>query len=214
MKKILTIPIVLLVYATSTHAVTLPGIRKGIQNLRREIKTEIKEKIGQTAKVIGAKIIAIDGATVMVTKDGTTYTIRTDDSTLLRRHFWGTSSLSEYSVGNTVNIWGTYTDDIKQTIHARLMRNLSIQKRFGVFFGTVFSKTDTTLVLQTVNRDNQTVTIAGATSIDRKEQSISYNQILVGHKIRIKGMWDKRLSTVTEVAQIKDFSIPEPSTSQ
>jgi len=31
---------------------------------------------------------------------------------------------------------------------------------------------------------------------------------LVGHRIRVKGLWNNKNSTVTEVSHVKDFDLP------
>jgi len=38
------------------------------------------------------------------------------------------------------------------------------------------------------------------------------SDIEVGHRVRVKGIWDLTNKTISEVTQIKDFSIPiQPS---
>jgi hypothetical protein len=90
-------------------------------------------------------------------------------------------------------------------------------KRHGVFFGTVKSKSDTGFVLTTANRGDQIVSFDSKTAfVNRKQQTMVYGDMKTGDKIRVKGVWDKSLNTITEVDQIKDFSLPpqnNPSTS-
>jgi len=164
----------------------------------------------QTRGIIQGNITAINGTTLTVsTKDGKSYTVQTDDKTQFRRRFWGKGSLAEMSVGDFVNVIGKWTDDSHTTIQAILVRDLSIQKFMGVFFGTIQSLTNSGWVMTTIGRGNQTVTISSSTKLtNRKGQTISQSDIAVGHKVRVHGMWDRTANTITEATAVKDFSLP------
>lgn len=178
-----------------------PGLLKKIFNIK-------------TKAAIGTCTVAtIVDTTLTCTKDGTTYTILTDDKTQLRRRFWGKSSLSEILVGHVINVIGTWTDDTHTTIQARLVRDTSIQKRFGVFFGTVTSLLGSGWVMDTPRRGSQTVTVGASTQIvNRKEEIILQADVAVGHRVRVKGLWDSINDTITEVTKVKDFSLPPAPT--
>lgn len=191
-----------------------------------DVRVETSEKAGSRpgllrnfftrgrAAIGSGTITAINGTTLTVkAKDGKVVTVFTDSKTQFRRRFWGKSSLSEMSVGDMVNVIGTWTDDAKTTIQARLVRDTSIQKRFGVFLGTVKSIVSGGFVMQTEKRGTLTVTIDSSTKLtNRKEQTIAQDDIAVGHKVRAKGLWDSTLHTLKEVAQVKDFSLPVQAT--
>ena len=158
-----------------------------------------------------AKITAKTDATLTVEKDGKSYAVVFDDKTQLRRRFWGKSSLSEFSIGNIVNVVGRWTDDSKTTINAKVLRNISIQKRFGVFFGEVKSLLTSGWVMSTKseNRADQTVTVSSSTTLkNRKGETIVQSDIKVGDKVRVHGLWDRSANTVTEVKEVKDFNLP------
>lgn len=197
--------------------------RQEVRENRKNVFEEIKERIGsRTAEfkngmmglgvtLSNAKITAKTDTTLTVEKDGKSYSIIFDDKTQLRRRFWGKSSLSEFSVGNIVNVIGRYTDDTKTTINAKVLRNLSIQKRFGVFFGEVKSLFSSGWVMSTKseNRADQTVTVSSTTTLkNRKGETIVQSDIKVGDKVRVHGLWDRSANTVTEVKEVKDFSLP------
>lgn len=207
---ILSVFTLMLVTPVATYAqspsVAVPK-RAGI---KQEIKQEIKEKFkGKAAKIIGGQITAINGSVLTVEKDGTNFTVNTASNTQLRRHFWGKSELNEFSVGNTVNVWGSWTDDSKTAITARLIRNTSIQKRKGVFMGTIKSKGTDTFVLTSLQRGDQTVVVSSSTKLtDRRNQTIPFADLQAGHKVQVRGLWDKSANKVTEVTHIRDFSIP------
>ena len=170
---------------------------------------KIKLAVGKRGWIEKGTVTAISGSILTVTKEGNTYTVNTDDKTNFRRRFGGKGQLSEISVNDTVNVLGKWQNEEKTQILATHIRNLSIQKRHATFFGTVKTKTDSSLVLTTVNRGEQTVTIGTSTKlVNRKMEEIKMSDIQIGHRIRIKGIWDIANKTISEVIQIKDFSIP------
>lgn len=146
---------------------------------------------------------------LVVTKDSKNITINVSDKTQFRRRFWGKGTFDEIQVGDTVNVIGQWTDSSHTAINATLIRDLSIQKRAGVFFGTIKSISGSVWVMTTVNRGEQTVTVDSLTKlIDRKGQTINASDIKEGHRIRVRGLWDKTASTITQVTQVKDFDLP------
>lgn len=190
------------------------------KEIREQIKDEVREKTGSRpgllrffsqrsrAAIGSGTISAISGTTLTITREGKIYTVLTDDKTQFRRRFWGKSSLSEMQIGDMVNVIGLWTDDAKTTIQARLVRDLSIQKRLGVFFGVVQSLTSTGWTMQT-KRGLETVTISSGTKlVDRRGQVITQGDIKVGHRVRVRGLWDTKNSTLTEVTELKDYSLP------
>ncbi|HCM38134.1 MAG: hypothetical protein UV61_C0005G0004 [Candidatus Gottesmanbacteria bacterium GW2011_GWB1_43_11] len=187
-------------------------------NLNIKIATPpgILRKLGNINKVAILKdteLTAIAGATLTVSKDGKTYTINTDADTKFRRKFWGKSDLAEFTVGDKLNVIGKWEDDAKTTVDATLVRNLSIQKRHGVFFGEIKSKTDIGFTLESIKRGMQTVTVSDTTKyINRKGEAISFGDIAVGQRVRVRGLWDSIHATITEVTEIKDFSLPPHAT--
>jgi len=177
--------------------------------LNPNLMGKIKLAVGKRGWIEKGEVTAISGSSLTVTKEGVTYTVNTDSSTIFRRRFGGKSQLSEISANDTVNVLGKWQNEEKTQVLATHIRDLSIQKRHAVFFGTVRTKTDTSLVLTTVNRGEQTVMISSSTKlVNRKMEEIKMSDIQIGHRIRVKGIWDITNKTISEVTQIKDFSIP------
>jgi hypothetical protein len=53
------------------------------------------------------------------------------------------------------------------------------------------------------------VTVSSSTKfVDRRGKTIAQTDVAVSHRIRVKGMWDNTNSTITEVTQVKDYSLP------
>lgn len=139
-----------------------------------------------------------------------TYTVIVSDSTKILRRFGGKSDLLEFNVGDNLQVLGK-TGSNENTVDAKLIRNLSLQKRRGAFVGIVKSIKPETgeFVLETLNRGDQAVSVDSKTLYrNRQEKNINFSDLKVGHKIRVKGLWDNKLNTVTEVRNIKDYSLP------
>lgn len=189
---------------TPTPTVVPVKLKPGLNLLRK-----IQLMVGKRAWIDNGQVTAISGSTLTITKEGTVYTVNTDANTILRRRFGGKSQLSEIKVNDTVNVLGKWQNEEKTQIQATHIRDLSIQKRHATFFGTVKTKTDTTLVLTTATRGEQTVTIATSTKlVNRKMEDITMSDIQLGNRVRVKGIWDLTNKQVSEVTQVKDFSLP------
>ncbi len=177
------------------------GSRSGI--MKNDFDMKGKAAIGTgtlTAKV---------GNTLTVTKGNKSYSVLVDSKTQLRRRFWGKATLDEMQIGDTLNVIGKWTDDAKTSIQAKMIRDISIQKRNGVFIGTIKSLSGNSWIMETVKRGSQTVTVSPSTRfVNRKGESIAQSDILTGHKVRVKGLWDSKANTIIEVTHVKDFSLP------
>jgi len=192
-------------------------IREENKGLLEQIKNQVKEKLQAlkfNARITG-KITEIGENHIKVSdnRDGKIYQVNITEKTQLRRRFWGKSSLSEFSVGDEVNVIGHFTDETKTTIDAVLIRNLSIQRRWGVFFGEVLSKEGNVLTIKTIGRGELKVYLTNSTKlVNRRGETITLNDIQVGHRIRVKGVWNKDLKEIKETDEVKDFSLPPSPT--
>ncbi len=223
----------LLASTNPVHAETLREARKDVGEAkktliqeRKDLRLDIREKVASRVASVKAffksrvdvgsgKLNSINGTTLTVEKDGKVYTVLTGAfdkcTSKFRKRFWGTSSISEFTVGDLLNVSGRFQDEAKTTIEACVIRDISIQKRFGVFIGEVQSVQSTGWIMTTVGekRANQTVTVSSTTKYtDRKEQSITQSDIKVGQRVRVKGLWNRTNNTVTEVTQVKNYSLP------
>jgi hypothetical protein len=198
-------------------------VKEQNKGLLEQIKNQVKEKLQAlrfNARLSG-KITEIGGNYIKVSdnKDGKTYQVNITEKTQLRRHFWGKSSLSEFSVGDEVNVIGRYTNETKSTIEAVLIRNKSIQKRWGAFFGEVTAKNSDNFIIKTINRGDLTVYFGSAKFVDNSGNQSSYDALSVGSRVRVKGVWDKNLKKITNVDEVKIFNkkvslTPKPTESE
>lgn len=177
------------------------------ETLLERLKNNLK-KFRWAARITGTITAKSDATLTVEATDGKIYTINITDETHLRRRFWGKSSLAEFSVGNEASVIGRWTDENQTAIDAKLIRNLSVQRRWGVFFGTVITKNADNFVVEAVKRETQTVYFGEAKFIKRNQEPMIYDDLQVGHRVRIKGVWDRLLNQIIEVDEVKDFSLP------
>jgi hypothetical protein len=186
------------------------GQGRGGQNAMKENKASDSAKGNSKARIRKGTITAINDTSLTVTSGGNTTTVTTSPQTVLRRRWGGIATLNEYAVNNIVDVRGTFTDAAKTTIAATNIRNHSILKRKGAFIGNVVTVDEGTIVVRTKNRGDLVVTFDSSVIkyVNRKQQPITLNDIKVGHRIRVKGVWDKSNNTISQATQIKDFSLP------
>lgn len=237
MKKISLSIIVLVTFLTVTPSVlALTPLRKEIRNTiketikeekkeasdaavdeddTREVKNGLLEKVKNFMKKnlrfearVKGKITVIGENNFTISSEDGTFQVNITDKTKILRKFGGKSSINELSVGDEVMVFGKFTDDTKSTIDAKTIKNNSIQKRFGAFFGKVTLKNSDNFVMETAERGTQTVYFGDAKFVQRNEIDMTYSDLKIGNRVRVKGVWDKTLSKINEVIQIKDFSIP------
>ena len=175
--------------------------------IRQEVKAVREGSKGKIVRLEKALVISIGTNTLTITSGGKTYTVNITSSTNLRRHYFGKGTLAEISVNDQVDIVGTYTDDTGTKITARLVRDTSIMKRRGAFFGTIADITGNTITLDSV-KGSQTVTVSTTTKyMNQKGTTILLTDLKNGDLIRVAGLWDKANSTITEVTGVKDFTL-------
>lgn len=192
---------------SSDEAVNGDITREVKNGLLEKVKNFMKKNLRFEARVKG-KITVIGENNFTISSEDGIFQVNITDKTKILRKFGGKSTFSELSVGSEVMVFGKFTDDTKSIIDAKTIKNNSIQKRFGAFFGKVTVKNSDNFVMETLERGVQTVYFGTAKLVDRKETSITINNIKVGDRVRVKAVWDKTLSKITEVVQVKDFSIP------
>lgn len=181
-------------------------IKERNEGLLDKVKNMVRKNLRFNARIKGT-IGSVGASSMTVTgDDGKTYAVNITSETKLLRRFGGTSGLSEFSVGNEVSVIGKFTDESQTTIDAKLIRNLSIQKRWGVFFGEVTVKNSDNFVMKTIERGDQTVYFGSETKfLSHKKETISYTDLQIGNRVRVKGMWDRSSNKITEIEEIRVF---------
>jgi hypothetical protein len=148
-------------------------------------------------------LTAVSGTTVPATLslqvDTTVYTVNVTEDTKIIRKFNGESSLVELAIGDMLDVRGSLTGT---TIDATRIKNLSIQRKGGSFWGSVKSidATNKTFVLDPTfpkkTLADQTVTTTAATKIFQGNRAGEFSDIAVGMRIKVIGLWRKSANTI------------------
>ena len=182
------------------------------ESLMERVKNFVKKRVRFNARITG-EITSIGENSLTVTgDDDKSYVLNVNSETKLVRRFGGLSTISEFNVGNKVNAFGVFTSEDETTVDAKLIRNLSIQKKWGVFFGIIKSKDDTSFTLESSNKGTQTVYVEEAELKNREEKEITYTELKINDRVRVKGMWDRSSNEITDVDEVKNFSVPTQPT--
>lgn len=155
-----------------------------------------------------ATITAINGATLTVSLNSIPYTVNTTSTTVFVRRFFGRTTIAQLSVGDIVDVRGTWTDATHTAVNATYVRDTSIQERHDTFSGSVTSVSSSGFTLQSLARGTVTVNVPStAVLVDRNGNKILLSSIGVFDTVTVDGMWDRSLTTVT-ATWVKDYSLP------
>lgn len=174
------------------------------ENVRQNIVDQIKDKIKSMipARLHGI-LTTIAGTRLIVTTGKGDYTVNVVPDTILKRRFGADSALSEFAVGDELAVvakrGSSSSATAENTVEARYIRDLSIQRRNTVFSGEVTSVNtgDNSLTVKTLQRGDQTVYAKGDTLIIDKDKRISFTDLKTGDRIIVKGeLWDRALTKI------------------
>lgn len=190
----------------STNAIS-PEMRK---EAAREWKTEVKVvKKANKPILMNADITGINGTVIAATRDGKAYTINTTTSTIFTRRFGGKSSISEFMIGDKINVRGTSVDDTGLVINATYIKDISIFKRQAAFTGTIKSISENMIVITTTSKGDQTMVLDTETKLVNKNgKVITKDQIMVGDKVSVFGVWNANQNRMIETDRVRDMSLP------
>jgi len=158
--------------------------------------------------VNSAKVTDIGTNVIGISLFGYDYSVNIEEAKLVRQ-YWVESGLDEFSVGDVVNVFGYLDQSDNHLIHAKTIRNISLQKRVTVFKGLIGSINNVmnTFVLQTPLNGDQTVVITSETKIVKSESVfciqvmgahcpyttsalVTINDLSVGDAVIVRGVWN------------------------
>ncbi len=161
-----------------------------------------------------AKVNEVGADFLRVSIFGYAYKVDTTAANIVR-HYWGASNLGEFSAGDIVNVHGYLDGGDNYLVHAKTVRNVSIQKVHSVFNGSIESvdAASSSFVFQTQERGKQTVYVSADTQIVLEGESVvcvkapcpmmptavrkgTFADLQPGMKAVVRGLWDKTLSTI------------------
>jgi len=157
-----------------------------------------------------AKITRVGADAIAVSIFTFTYEIDMKNAKIVR-NYWGQSSVNEFSVGDIVNVHGYVDAANSLLIHAKTVRNVSIQQRHGVFKGKIESVTAPDTFVLSTERGKQTVKVSADTKITvpptqvvcvtapcpaMPERIGTFADIQVGQTVMVRGLWNSTSSTI------------------
>ena len=147
-----------------------------------------------------AKVISVGTDTLGISVFSQSYTIDTKGANVVRQ-YWGTSNVNEFSVGDVINVHGYLDVSNSFLVHAKTVRNVSIQAKHGIFKGTVESvnASSSSFVMKTEERGSQTVNITADTKITKGTTTAIIGDISVGAKVLVRGIWNKTLAKIQAI---------------
>jgi hypothetical protein len=144
----------------------------------------------QDEDVFSGKVTAVsDSGFTFTTKNGSTYTVETEDATIVS---YPNSTLnSEIEVGDRVHVVGTETDD---NIVAVNVYDFADNLKSGVAEGTVIAVADDSITVQKEDGTEITVNINGDTTVVNSEGDDSaLDEVDDGDEVKVSGFWDSIL---------------------
>ena len=182
-------------------------------NTANVLKSDLKQKVqidetstGNIVRLTGAKITEISGTTtnnlIKVKVFGQDYKVQIATDTNVVRQYWGKSAidLSEFSVGDIIKVYGTLDTADYFLVHAKIVRNVSIQKLHAVFTGNILNIASSTGSFTIEAKRNGTssflVNTDSNTKIYQGKNLKSFSNLKVGTKVMVRGIWDKTLSKI------------------
>jgi hypothetical protein len=160
---------------------------------------------GNEVLIKAAKVIEVNSVeagtigSIKISIFGYQYAVVIPNGTKILKSSWAGSKLTEFSVGDIVNVWGFLDSNDNYRINAKTVRNISIQKRHKVFKGTItsllFVAADETqyqyrgFALKTKNYGIQTVIVDSDAKIFKRHHPAKFSDLKAGMNVVVRGVW-------------------------
>lgn len=138
-------------------------------------------------------------ATLTVAASGVTYSVDVTKDTKLIRRFGAKSTLSEFVIGDILEIKGTFGSTTNSTsVTAQWIKNFSIQRAGGTFNGeiTALDCANNKFTFDPDKRPVQTVKLSALTKILRGGVQITCNDLAVGERAVVIGLWRQSINQI------------------
>jgi Ca2+-binding EF-hand superfamily protein len=186
----------------------IPIIGEGVANLRQSLKI-IKTARGNEVLIKAAKIIDVNSVEegniglIKISIFGYQYTVITPKETKILKSSWTASKLTEFSVGDIVNVWGFLDKNDNYRINARTVRNMSVQTKHiavkGVITllgegsegsGKMFQLSGARIDPRLIERQKQlfTVAVEQNTKIIKGREVVPFSELRVGMRVIVRGI--------------------------
>ncbi len=202
------------IYAQSVGPVWAKERKLAQMDSAAKIERVMEVKKSKELNIGRGEVMNISGNSITVTrsKDKAIFVVLVDSNTKILRKFAGKGELTEIKVGHELSVVGKLESGDSSTITAKVIRDLSIQKKNGEIVGTVKSIVGNYIVVTLNKGVDFTVEVGSETVLkNRKGEKIEVSEIQTGDKLRAKGMKDTDLKSLTEVTRLVDMSSPKVS---
>lgn len=181
----------------SMRPIITGALQERKENIIDQLKNKVKGMFG--LRFVGVLNSVSDSLLVVKSKEGKEWNVHLTDKTEIKRRFGGESTISEFAPNDEVAIVGrrqqTASSEPSETdMDAKNIRNLSIQRRNTVFIGDIASinSNDASFTLETKARGLQTVYKTKDTEVTEKDTPITFESLVVGDRVIVKGeLWDR-----------------------
>jgi len=166
------------------------------------IQASAGENLRQSNTSITGILTAMSGvsapANLTVTVGATVYNVEVSLTTTIVRRFGAVSDLSEFMVGDAVEVKGIASNDAANTIGARYVRDISVQRAGGTFHGNIVSTDcdNSRFTYKPKERDQQTVYLGANTKIIRGGEKVACADLKAGEQALVIGLWRQSSSRI------------------
>lgn len=138
-------------------------------------------------------IASISGLIINVDSWGGTWVVDANSANLIRK-FGGKSNISEFMVGDSVDVRGTVSPSGSWTIVANTVRDYSIQERNATFSGTIsnVNQQAQTFSFTSNARGVLGVTMDAAVKIYLNGKLASFSDLADNMKATVSGVWNRK----------------------
>ncbi len=177
----------LLIFALPALAATMSGSMK--------VKQMVNINASGEAMLAGT-LKSISADSLVVSSWGGDWTILMSSTTKLLRRFDGKASLSEFAVGDAVQVKGKVSTTSMWAVNARAVQDNSIQTRNASFSGTISNLNTSTwaFMLTTQKRGVLQVTVNADAKIKIGDSTGSVNDLMNGLMVSVSGVWNTQQS--------------------
>ena len=174
---------------------TLLGSSAILFALLMALPVQAEESVSTSAIAVTGTLTAMSGtsvpATITLTSGATVYTVNVDATTVIVRKYNGPADLSEFMVGDTIQVKGTLSSDAVNTITPKTIKDLSVQRAGGTFIGTIVTTNcaSNSFTYKPKEREQQTVYLATTATIIRGGEKVACTDLKNGELAKVIGLW-------------------------
>lgn len=180
-----------------------------------KLELEPVSKVKVPGTFVTGTLTAMSGttlpATLTVKAGATVYTVEVTTATTIVRKYNGGTDLGEFLVGDLVEVRGTLSNDVANTISATKIKDVSIQRVGGTFKGKVVSRNCDAgyFTFKPDGRVEQKVYFTASTKFIRGGEKIGCASLMTNERAKVIGLWrkaDNRIDADRVIVDLRTIS--------